>query len=122
MPKGIPRDNSVNKKILHRLSIAQGQLASVIVMVQKNEYCIDVLNQSLAVQAALKEANKIILKNHLETCALDAAKKGKIKSIIEEVINVMDKHDCCGKKCDCKECKCEKCDCSCKKCSCKDEK
>jgi DNA-binding FrmR family transcriptional regulator len=124
MPRGIPRNSSINQKILHRLSIAQGQLTKVISMVKDNEYCVDVINQSLAVQSALKQANQIILKNHLETCALDAANKGKLDSVIKEVITVMDKHDCCSQKCDCQDCKCQcqKCDCGCQECGCKNEK
>jgi DNA-binding FrmR family transcriptional regulator len=116
MPKGIPRDNSINKKILHRLSIAQGQLAKVITMVRNDDYCIDVINQSLAVQSALKKTDQVIMKNHLTTCALDAAKKGHMETIIKEVITVMDKHDCCSGKCTCKDCQC-----TCKECCCKKE-
>ena len=117
MPKGIPRDNSINKKILHRLAIAQGQLAKVVSMVENGDYCIDILNQSLAVQSALKQTDQVIMKNHLATCALDAAKKGHMETIIKEVINIMDKHDCCAEKCNCKNCGCG---CAQGKCDCKD--
>lgn len=120
MPKGIPRNKSVNQKILHRMSIAQGQLTKVISMVRNGDYCIDIINQSSAVQAALKQTNQIILKNHLSTCAVDAAKKGHIESIIKEVISVMDKHDCCCTTCECSKCTCQ-CDgdtCDCKDCEC----
>lgn len=130
MPKGIPRNNSINNKILHRLSIAQGQLAKVIAMVQHGDYCIDVINQSLAVQSALKQTDQVILMNHLSTCAVDAAKKGNIKDVIKEVIIIMDKNACCCKPCNCKncacgcaqgKCDCKDCHCSCKECCCKDE-
>ena len=131
MPKGIPRNQSINNKILRRLRIAYGQLGNVISMVEKNEYCIDVIGQSRAVQQALKQTDQVILENHLHTCVLDAEKHGNIKSVIKEVITLMDKQDCCCKECDCKDCKCDcthgKCDCgkechcTCKSCCCKDE-
>ncbi|MCL5003762.1 MAG: metal-sensing transcriptional repressor [Patescibacteria group bacterium] len=92
MPKGIPRDKSVKHIILHRLKIAGGHLDKVVEMVEKGEYCIDVIHQSLAVQAALREADKVILKNHLKTCVVSAIKRGKEREVIAEVMKVMDKN------------------------------
>ena len=40
-------------------------------MLESGEYCIDIVHQSLAVQAALKKADEEVLKNHLETCVSD---------------------------------------------------
>ena len=91
MPKGIPRDKSIERNILHRLKIARGHLDRVIAMVEKKEYCIDVIHQSQAVQAALKNIDQVILKNHMETCVADAIKQGKSKEVIEEVIRVVSK-------------------------------
>lgn len=91
MPRGIPRDQSTNRKILHRMKIASGHLDKVIKMTEEGEYCIDILNQSLAVQASLKEIDKVILKNHLETCVADSINKGNEKEVIDEVMKVFDK-------------------------------
>ena len=76
---------------LHRLKIAEGHLKKVIKMVEDKEYCIDILNQSLAVQSSLKKVDEIILENHLDTCVKDAYKKGKSKEAIEEIIKVFGK-------------------------------
>lgn len=91
MPKGIPRDQSSQRTILHRMKIARGHLDKVIAMMEEGAYCIDVIHQSLAVQAALKQTDQIILKNHMETCVADAIKKGNNKEVIEEVMKVMEK-------------------------------
>lgn len=91
MPKGIPRDKSVEHKILHRMKIAQGQLESVIAMVENGHYCIDVIHQSLAIQAALKETDQVIMKNHMETCVAAEIKKGNAREVIDEVMKVMEK-------------------------------
>ena len=91
MPRGIPRDPSVNRRILHRLKIARGHLDKVIKMVQANEYCIDVVHQSIAVQAALKEIDRLVLKNHMHTCIASSIQKGESKSYIEELIKVIEK-------------------------------
>ena len=76
---------------LHRLKIAEGHLKKVIKMVEDKEYCIDVLNQSLAVQNSLKKVDEMILANHLDTCVKDAYKKGKSKKAIEEIIKIFEK-------------------------------
>ncbi|KKR01023.1 MAG: hypothetical protein UT26_C0036G0002 [Microgenomates group bacterium GW2011_GWC1_39_12] len=60
-------------------------------MVEEGQYCIHIIHQSLAVQAALREIDQIILKNHLETCVADAIKKGKQEEVIEEVMKIMEK-------------------------------
>lgn len=91
MPKGVPRHQSIQQTILHRLKITQGHLNRVIKMVEGGHYCIDVIHQSLAVQAALRETDRVILKNHLETCVAAAVKNGNSEEVIEEVMKVMDK-------------------------------
>ena len=91
MPKGVHRDQSIQHTVLHRLKIARGHLDRIIAMVEKHDYCIDVIHQSIAVQSALKQIDQVILKNHMETCVADAIKKGKSQKVIEEVMKVMDK-------------------------------
>ena len=91
MPKGIPRNQSVQQKILHRLKIARGQLDSVIEMVEKGQYCVDVIHQSIAVQSALKKTDHVIMKNHMETCVAAEIKKGNAREVIDEVMKVMEK-------------------------------
>jgi DNA-binding FrmR family transcriptional regulator len=60
-------------------------------MVEENEYCIDVLHQSQAVQKALKETDNLMLENHLKCCVTDAISKGKNEEAIEEVMQVFRK-------------------------------
>ena len=75
----------------HRLKIIKGHLDKVIRMVQNGDYCIDILNQSQAVQAALKQVDAIILENHLQTCVADAVRGNKKDQAIAEVIKVFKK-------------------------------
>lgn len=82
---------TANTQILHRLQIAKGHLEKVISMHQKGEYCVDIVHQSLAVQAALKKVDEVILKNHLETCVADSIKKGNSKKAIAEVMEILEK-------------------------------
>lgn len=84
-----PKDTK--ERVLHRLKIAQGHLKKVLEMIEDDEYCIDVLHQSQAVQKAIKETDNLILENHLKTCASDAIRKGKSLEAIAEVMEVFKK-------------------------------
>lgn len=81
----------MDNKILHRLKIARGHLDKVIRMAQSDAYCIDILTQSSAVASAIKEADALILENHLQTCVTDAMRNNKKDQAIAEVIKVFKK-------------------------------
>ena len=85
------RPKDTQERILHRLKIAQGHLKKVIRMVEGDEYCIDVLHQSQAVQKALKETDNLMLENHLKSCVADAIQAGKENEAISEVMQVFKK-------------------------------
>ena len=61
-----------NDDILKRLKSAEGHLRGVIRMVEEDVYCIDVIRQVQAVQAALNKINATILENHLNSCVITA--------------------------------------------------
>ncbi len=83
------KPKNTQERILHRLKIAEGHLKKVMDMVQKDEYCIDILNQSLAVQNAIKETDAIILESHLNTCVIRDIKAGKTDETIGEIMKVI---------------------------------
>jgi len=85
------RPKNTEERIIHRLKIAKGHLEKVIKMVENDEYCIDILSQSLAVQNAIKETDALILKNHLESCVVEDIKKGKTDETIAEILKVFKK-------------------------------
>lgn len=83
----------LQQKILHRLKIARGQLDTVIQMVERHDYCIDIIHQSRAVEKALKEVDYLLLENHLQTCVVDFIKKGKVKASTEEIMLLFKNND-----------------------------
>jgi CsoR family transcriptional regulator, copper-sensing transcriptional repressor len=85
------RNNNVNKVVTNRYKIASGHLKKVIRMIENGDYCIDIIHQSLAVQAALRKADDLVLKNHLETCVSDDIKNGNSRKAIDEVMKVFEK-------------------------------
>jgi len=80
----------MKRSLLHRLKITRGHLNKVIEMVENDQYCIDVIHQSMAIQSALKTTNQVLLKNHLETCVTDAIKQGNAEEVIGEVMKVVE--------------------------------
>jgi CsoR family transcriptional regulator, copper-sensing transcriptional repressor len=91
MPKGIPRNKSTQSDLLKRYKIARGHLKKVITMLEDGRYCLDVVHQSIAVQAALKKADRALLENHLKTCVEDQIKKGQAQESISEIMGVLRK-------------------------------
>jgi CsoR family transcriptional regulator, copper-sensing transcriptional repressor len=87
------RPKDTQERILHRLKIARGHLDKVINMVENDHYCIDVLHQSQAIQAALKETDGVLLENHLRTCVSDSIKSGNQEEAIKEVMEVFKKQN-----------------------------
>ncbi len=68
------------KAVLNRLSRAIGHLQSVRQMVEDGRDCPEVLIQLAAVRAALNNTGKVILKDHIEHCIVDAVEQGDQKA------------------------------------------
>ena len=73
------------KEVINRLARAEGHLRKVRAMVESDAYCIDIITQSLAVQAALRSIDEVVLANHMETCVKNAmeTKTGVAEKIAE---------------------------------------
>lgn len=78
------------KAVINRLSRAIGHLESVKRMVEDGRDCTEVLIQLSAVKSALNNTGKIILKDHIEHCIVDAAKNDD-KEAIQQLEDAIDK-------------------------------
>lgn len=67
----------IKQRALHRAKILEGQMRGLQKMIEKEDYCMDILTQSLAVQNSLKSFNKLILENHLRTHIEEKYSSGK---------------------------------------------
>lgn len=79
------------KKILISLKKANTLLSKIIEMVESDCYCIEVMQQNLAVIGLLRSAHESIMENHLNTCfkSAMATKNEKQKlEMIEEILKV----------------------------------
>jgi DNA-binding FrmR family transcriptional regulator len=84
----MPITDDNKDKLKNRLAKAMGHLNAVHRMVDEKKYCVDVLHQMKAVQAALDKISEEILRQHLETCVVDAVKNQDTSRVIDELIQV----------------------------------
>ena len=71
------------KAVLNRMARLIGHLESTKKMIEDGRDCSEVLIQLSAVDAAIKAVGRIILKDHIEHCIVDAIKDGDEQAIIE---------------------------------------
>lgn len=64
------------KVVMNRLSKAIGHLEAVKRMVERNEDCSEVLIQLAAVRSAINNTGKVVLKNHMNHCIVEAVEDG----------------------------------------------
>jgi DNA-binding FrmR family transcriptional regulator len=66
-------------KLLSRLKRIEGQVRGVARMVEEERYCIDILNQTMAIKAALSRVEQEVLKGHAAHCIRQAVESGNAK-------------------------------------------
>ena len=80
---GHTHTHTQTKAVLNRLSRAIGHLESVKRMVESGRDCSEVLTQLAAVRSALGSTAKIILKDHIEHCLVDAVETNDLGALEE---------------------------------------
>jgi len=75
--------DDVKKQAERRINIIKGQLDGLYKMIDKDEYCTDILDQSLAIQNSLKSLDGLILERHLRTHAGEQFKSNKERAVKE---------------------------------------
>lgn len=84
-------DEETKRDALGRLRRIGGQIGGIERMVDKERYCIDIVNQITAVKRALDQTALIIMKKHIETCVSEAIKKDNSHDKIVELLDTVDK-------------------------------
>ncbi len=82
-----------NEDILRRLKTIEGHLRGVIRMVEADAYCIDVIRQIQAIQAALNKVSTQILEDHLRFCvttAIRSADEKERERLLREIAEVFE--------------------------------
>lgn len=86
-------NNDTRKVVQQRLASAAGHVKGIERMVAEDSYCIDIIKQIQAVQAALNKVSALILDDHLHTCVTaavqgdDAAER---EAVLKEITSVFE--------------------------------
>ncbi|MBN8204333.1 metal-sensing transcriptional repressor, partial [Bacillus sp. NTK034] len=64
------------KNVVNRLAKIEGHVRSVKEMAASGRDCGDLMIQIAAIRSALNSCGKVILKDHLEGCVVEAVKEG----------------------------------------------
>lgn len=86
-------NSETQKKVTQRLASAAGHIKGIERMVVDDAYCIDVIRQIQAVQAALNKVSTIMLDNHMRTCMTTAIRgdnPDEREQMLEEITSVFE--------------------------------
>jgi len=75
--------DSVKEHAQKRINIIKGQLDGLQKMIEDDVYCIDLLNQSLAIQNSIKSLDSMLFERHLKTHVVDQFNKEEQKATKE---------------------------------------
>jgi len=81
------------KQLVNRALSIQGHMGAVVRMIENDEYCIDIIQQTQAIQKALDKLNALILKDHLNQCVTTAIRSNKTaerERVIGELMDVFE--------------------------------
>lgn len=87
----MPKKVITKQSSLINFKKAHGHLAKIIKMVEGDEYCINIMQQNLAVIGLLKSAHAILMEGHLKGCfshAMQSNSEAQKDKMIEEILKV----------------------------------
>ena len=75
--------------LVRRLSRMEGQVRGIARMIEREEYCVDILQQTAALRAAVDALSVMVLEDHVQGCVRSAAERGEADQYVDEVIDVV---------------------------------
>ena len=75
--------------LVRRLSRMEGQVRGIARMIEREEYCVDILQQTSALRAAVDAVSILVLEDHVQGCVRTAAEQGQADAYVDEVIDVV---------------------------------
>jgi CsoR family transcriptional regulator, copper-sensing transcriptional repressor len=78
----------IKRRALHRTKILEGQMRGLEKMIENEDYCVDIITQSLAIQKSLRSLNKLLVENHLRTHVSEMFANGKQDVAVDELLRV----------------------------------
>ena len=84
------RSEEEYRSLINRLSRIEGQVRGVKRQVEEEAYCVDILMQVSAIQAALNAFSRQLLGSHIKTCVAQDIREGKDETI-DELLTTLQK-------------------------------
>ena len=76
-------------QLVRRLSRMEGQVRGIARMIEREEYCVDILQQTAALRAAVDSLSILLLEDHVQGCVRTAAERGEADRYVDEVVDVV---------------------------------
>lgn len=76
-------------QLVRRLARIEGQVRGITRMIEREEYCVDILQQTSALRAAVDSLAVLVLEDHVQGCVRTAAEQGNADKYVEEVVDVV---------------------------------
>jgi DNA-binding FrmR family transcriptional regulator len=86
---GVPAYSATKPQLLARLKRIEGQTRGVQKMVEDDRYCIDVLTQISAIQAALDKVALGLLDDHVKHCVVEGKGPGSQEELTDEMMSAI---------------------------------
>ena len=67
----------------------EGQVRGVARMIERDEDCVDVLQQTAALRAAVDSVTMLLMEDHVHDCVNAAVKSGDPDALTDEVMDVV---------------------------------
>ena len=84
------KDGKEYKKLISRLNRIEGQVRGIRRMVEEDRYCVDIMTQVSAIQAALGAFNKELLSEHIKSCVVHDIREGD-DAVVDELVTLLAK-------------------------------
>lgn len=76
-------------QLVRRLSRIEGQVRGIARMIERDEYCVDILQQTAALKAAVDAVSLLVMEDHIQGCVRTAAERGEADKYVGEVVDVV---------------------------------
>jgi len=87
----VPGYSMHKQQLQTRLRRIEGQVRGVARMIEQDKYCVDVVTQVAAIQAALDKVSLGLLDGHIRGCVREEIRSGGGDAKVDELLQVMDR-------------------------------
>jgi DNA-binding FrmR family transcriptional regulator len=81
----------VRQQLQARVNRLEGQVRGIGKMIDEDRYCIDIVNQLSAIQAAARELSLQLLEGHVRTCVARAVREDDAEPKLQELMATLGK-------------------------------